>query len=263
MKKNFKLIGLLIKIKLMKQMMYRESFLGSFLVNISLFITQILLFNTIYSQFDSIAGWTRYQMMFFIGTYTLINSISMMLYYFGIMSVPQLVRNGKLDLFIIRPCNSLLYVSFSSFDLGSIPMVLVSLIILFYSASKQNLSVEFFNIMLYIVTIVLMTVLYYDLLVLVRCVSFYTIDISGLERIEWSFTELTMKIPGTIFKGFLKIVLCILLPYGIVATIPSYLFFNSFNWRVILYSFLITNIFTWITFKVWNFSIRHYRSASS
>lgn len=56
MKKNLKIIFMLLKMKLSKMMVFRFDFFGAFFVDSSLFILQLLMFNSIYSHVDSIGG---------------------------------------------------------------------------------------------------------------------------------------------------------------------------------------------------------------
>jgi ABC-2 type transport system permease protein len=263
MRRELKIIYCLIKQKLIRQMMYKESFIGGFFVNLSLFVVQLMFFAVIYDNTFLIGEWSKYQFIFFIGTYNLIINFAMMFFYFGIIKIPQLIRNGKMDYYILKPCNSLLYISFENFDLSSFPMVIFSIIITIYAAISENTRLDLLNVSLYIALLFLMCLLYYDLLVLVRCISFYTVDISGLESVEWSLTELNMKIPGTMYKGFLKYLFCIILPYGLVATIPSYVFFNGISTKVALFIACIVSLFSFLANTVWKYSLRHYRSASS
>ena len=59
MKKNLKIIFMLLKMKLSKMMVFRFDFFGAFFVDSSLFILQLLMFNSIYSHVDSIGGWQQ------------------------------------------------------------------------------------------------------------------------------------------------------------------------------------------------------------
>lgn len=262
-KSNISIIFNLIKQRMMRQMMHKQVFWGGLLVNLSLFVVQLLFFTIIYNNVFIISGWTRYQIIFFVGTYNLICNTGMMLFYFGINRIPRLIRSGKLDFYLLKPCNSLLYISFESFDLSSLPMVVLSVVIVIYAAIKESSQIAFISVLIYMFYMILMCVLYSDLLVLVRCVAFFTTDISGLENIEWSLTELTMKIPGTAFKSFYKLLFCLFIPYGLISTVPSYYFFHKFDWRIAVAIVGIVLIFSIITYYCWRISVRHYRSASS
>ena len=96
------------------------SFFGVFFVDGTMFLVQLLMFNYIYAHVETIGGWSREQMLFFIGTFSLINALNMMLCFFGVISIPEKIRSGKLDLYITKPVNTLFYLSFENIDIGSL-----------------------------------------------------------------------------------------------------------------------------------------------
>ena len=86
---NIRFIWLLFKVKLQRQMMYPISFFGVTLVDGSLFLLWLLMFETIYSQVDSIGGWSRGQTIIFLGTFSLLNAINATIYFFGVLGIPK------------------------------------------------------------------------------------------------------------------------------------------------------------------------------
>jgi len=84
-KRHLKFLYMLFKVKLSRTMAFRFSFFGAFFVDGSMFLIQILMFSSIFSQVDSIGGWDRGQVLFFIGTFSLINALNMTLFFFGLI----------------------------------------------------------------------------------------------------------------------------------------------------------------------------------
>ena len=71
------------------------SFFSAFFVDGSLFLMQLIMFNAIYSNVDTIGGWSRGEVTIFIGTFSLINALNMALYFFGVTSIPDKIKNGN------------------------------------------------------------------------------------------------------------------------------------------------------------------------
>jgi ABC-type uncharacterized transport system permease subunit len=72
-----------------------------------------------------------------------------------------------------------------------------------------------------------------------------------------------MKIPGTLFKHAFKVIFYLLLPYGIMSTLPSQLLIGTLSGPGFIYGVAVVILFTVITLKFWRFGLRHYKSASS
>ncbi len=254
---------MLFKMKLSRNMAFRFSFFGVFFVDGTMFLVQLLMFNYIYAHVETIGGWSREQMLFFIGTFSLINALNMMLCFFGVISIPEKIRSGKLDLYITKPVNTLFYLSFENIDIGSLPLVLASGCILGYSISGMVIQFTAFKILGYIVLVLTMLVLHYDIMVIIRTITFFVIRATGLERLEGELITLCMKIPGILFKGGFKILFYLLLPYGIMATIPTQFFFEAMSLSGFVYAIAITFIFTCFTLWFFRLGIKNYKSASS
>ena len=261
--RQLKIILMLFKMKLSKNMAFRFSFFGVFFVDGTLFLIQLLMFSAIYSHVGEIGGWDRQQMLFFIGTFSLLNAANMALYFFGVTSLPDKIKSGELDLYITRPVNTLFYLSFESIDLGSVPLVFASIGILVYAVSGMDIRVTAFTIIGYIFLVLIMLLLYYDMEVIIRTIAFFTIQASSIERIEGEFLTLCMKIPGTLFKGVFKILFYLILPYGIMATVPTQFFTNALTLPGFIYSVAVVIAFTAFTLAFWKLGLRNYKSASS
>lgn len=262
-KRHIKVMAMLLKMQLSKNMAFRFSFFGAFFVDGTLFFIQLLMFSVIYSQVGSIGGWDRHQMIFFIGTFSLINALNMSIYFFGVLSIPNKIKSGGLDLYLTKPINALFHLSFESINLGSVPLIFASIGILVYAVSGMSIQITVFKVISYIFLILVMLVLYYDMEVILRTIPFFTISAISIERLEGELINLCMTIPGILFKGPIKLLFYFVLPYGIMATIPTQFFTDAVTPIELIYAILIPIAFTFITFAFWKLGLKNYKSASS
>lgn len=262
MKSNIRFILALFKLRLSRMMMYRLSFFGASFVDGSFFIIWLLMFNAIYSQVDSIGGWTKGQTVIFLGTFSLLNAFIMIFSFFGVITIPGKIISGEMDLYLTKPINPLFRLSFENINPGSLPLVPLSIGIIAYGIRLQGIQVKAGSWVLYMIYIMLMTILYYDLEVIIRTIPFLVIS-AGVERIEDAALNLCMRIPGVVFKGVYKFVFYFILPYGIMATIPTQIITESLSASMLLLAAAIVLFFTVFTLWFWRFGLRHYKSASS
>lgn len=244
-------------------MMYRLSFFGATFVDGSLFILWLLMFNAIYSQVDSIGGWSRGQVTIFLGTFSLLNAISMTFYFFGAVGIPGKIKSGELDHYLTKPVNPLLRLTFENINPGSAPLILLSIGIIAYGVSLEGMTVSPGTFILYIVFIFLMAVLFFDMQVILRTIPFFVISAASIEKLESAIVELCMRVPGVLFEGMFKVLFYFILPYGIMATIPAQIITNSVSGIMIVVSIIIVVLFTAFTLWFWRFGLKHYKSASS
>lgn len=263
MKINLRFILTLFKIKLSRMMMYRLSFFGATFVDGSLFILWLLMFNAIYSQVDSIGGWNRGQTTIFLGTFSLLNAINMTIYFFGVISIPGKIKSGELDHYLTKPVNTLLRITFENINLGSAPLILLSIGIIAYGVSLTGIVLSAGILLLYIFYILLMVVLYYNMEVIIRTIPFFVISAASIEHLEGAAFDLCMRVPGVLFNGIFKVLFYFILPYGIMATVPTQIITNSASEITILLSAITVCVFTVFTQWFWKLGLKHYKSASS
>lgn len=115
----------------------------------------------------------------------------------------------------------------------------------------------------YLWMVLFMTVLYYDMELLIGTFAFFIYSVSNLKAIEDTIIELCLKIPGTAFYGIYKFIFYCILPYGVVATIPAQTLTGMVSVGEILFGMGITAAFTILALSFWKYGVRHYESASS
>jgi len=263
LQQNLRFLGLLIKMKLSRMMAFRLGFFGAFFADGTLFVVQLLTFAVIYSQVDSIGDWGRGQMLIFIGTFSMINGLNMFIYFFGVSGISWKIREGALDHYVTKPGNTLLRLTFEEVNLGSAPLLLLSGGIIAWGVSVQNIQVTPMLLFGYSGMVLLMTLLYYDMELILRTITFFVISATPIDQLEGDMIMLNFKVPGVIYKGFFKVLFYYVLPYGIMATIPTQVLSRSYTLSGVLTGIAIVIAFTAFALWFWRFGLRHYKSASS
>lgn len=253
----------LIKLRMSQLMVFRLSFFGAFFVDGSMFAIQLLLFDVLYGQIDSIGGWQKGEMIIFVGTFSLINALNMCSFFFGLITIPEKIRTGGLDHYITKPKSTLLRLSFESINPGSLPLIIMSILILLRGISLLSTPPSFAEVIGYILLVLLMTLLWYDLMLLLRTVPFFLMSASTIHHVEESLLELSMKVPGVVFEGVWKVLFQVVLPYGLLATLPVQMLTGSLTTFGLSWGCAVAVVFTLFALKLWRWGLSQYKSASS
>lgn len=263
MKHNFKFISELIKLRLSHIMTFRLGFFGPFFINTSYFLVQLFAFEAIYEHVDNIRGWGHGEILIFIGTFSLIDSINMVICFFGVISIPEKIQTGDLDLYLTKPVNPLLRITFEKVNPGAIPLLLFSTCIIGYGVIENGMRLSYANVIGYLVMVFLMTILFYDMELLLRCFAFFVFSVNNLMKIEDTAMDLCMKIPGIAFYGIYKFIFYCILPYGMIATLPTQVLTGTLSAKGLIFGTAIVCIFTCIALSFWTYGVHRYESASS
>lgn len=263
MKRNLRVINQLIRLRFQNLMMFRLGFFGPFFVDSSLFLVQLLVFEAIYRNVDQIGSWGKGEMIIYIGTFSLINALNMVIYFFGVNDISAKIKNGDIDMYLTKPISPLLRLTFERVNPGSIPLVAFSVYIVVHGASMTPISYTVGAAIGYIISILLMTLLWYEMEVMIRSISFYIVSTANITRLEETGLELCMKVPGVALKGVFKLIFIYILPYGIMATYPTLLLTREAALTTWIWLIGSVVVFGGIACLLWKQGIRQYNSVSS
>ena len=258
MRRNIRFILLLLKLKISRTLAFRFSFFGGFFSDGMMFVTELLTFSIIYANVDSIGGWSRGQMIIFIGTFSIMNAFNMLIFFFGIVTIPDKIKVGELDQYLTKPVNPLLRITFENMNLGSFPLLIFSIMIVMYGVKVEGIDVSLSVLFSYSVLVLLMTVLYYDMELILRSIPFLVISANGIMRLEDHLLDLNFRVPGVLFKGVFKIIFYFVVPYGVMATVPTQLISGALTFPGLIQGVCIAVIFTAFALWFWRFGLKHY-----
>lgn len=263
MMRHLRLLKMFFKFRLSNQMIYRASFWTAFIIDTSMFLIQLLVFSTLFLNTDSLNGWNKYQMIMFVGTFTIIDGINMFLYFFGIISIPWKIHEGKLDIYMTKPINTLFWLSFENIDIGSGFITIPGIIMVVYATIHLGIKPTLFNTLGYILLVFLMVLLLYSLMLIIRTFSFFFIKTDALFELENELIGFSIRIPGIVFRGVSKFILYVLLPYALIATIPTQFFSQGLSTGMWILVLSVVAAFTLISRFFWRKGLKAYGSASS
>ena len=263
LRKNYRVLKELMKIRFHNLTVFRLDFFAPFFVDGSLFLVQLLVFRAVYANVDTVGSWKSGEMIIYIGTFSLLNAVSMTICFFGLIGIPGKILNGEMDLYLSKPVSPLFRLTFEKMNPGSFPLVLMSLYIIVYGIKAGGISVGWQNGSAYLFWLAVMAILYYNMEVLIRSVSFYALSNARLAQLEEACLDLCMKLPGIAFYGIFKVIFYCLLPYGIMATLPVQSLIGEMTWKLAAWGIAVLLAFSLLTSLVWTRGLKHYNGASS
>lgn len=263
MARYLRILKAVIRCRISRQMAYQASFWTAFWVDMVVFATILLTFSAIFSQVESIGGWTLAHMVIFVGTFTIIDALYMATYFFGVLSIPDKIRSGGLDLYLTKPASALFLVSLESMSLGSLLLIVPGILMVGWGVTELGAQITPALVIGYILLTLAMYVLMYWLMVLLRVPAFWLVRITAFQELENGLVEFSFRVPGIAYQGVWKFLLYVILPYGLMATIPTQFFTGGMHLQHWLLTGGVFVGFWVVTLALWRLGLRHYGSASS
>lgn len=260
MKHVLRSVWALFRIRLSNVTVYRLSFFTAFFVDSVVFLLQLFFFRLITAAAST--EWSAEMYTVFVGSFMTLDGLWMTTWFFGLNSLPGMIRDGRLDLVLLRPVNPLLYVTFCSFDIGSLPVMILGAGVTLTAANAGGF-LTLSGALLWFASLILMNALLYALSLILHATAFWSTSNMAASQAENVLVESSMRLPLPAIKGAYRAVLLCAVPYGLAANFPTMVLAgraSALSWG---YASLLTIVFLALGALVWRRGLRRYESASS
>jgi ABC-2 type transport system permease protein len=251
-----------IRYSLVRAMMFRGDFLMWALVEFFWMSVNVLLVGIIYDHTDSIAGWSKYEMLLLVGTTLLVQRLLMAFFWSNLFELGRNVRSGHFDFFLAQPGSPLFMVSTRKFDLDGLVNVPVALAVVIYAANKLGLQPDALQIAAYALFVVCGLALHYASLLAIISLVFWLQSAKGIEGGYFGLTEFS-RLPREAMRGVANVVFVYLLPVIIVSNVPARVLIHGFEPVYAAWLLGATVFWVAVAVTVFHAGLRRYSSASS
>jgi ABC-2 type transport system permease protein len=255
---------------LVREMTFRGNFITELVTRAFWFCAQLVLFDVIYRQVDAIDDWTRPQYFAFMATGMLINAIVEALFMPNCAELSELIRTGNLDFLLLKPIDTQFLVSFRVIDWAMINQILMAGALLWYSLDQANAVVTFTNAAMYVLLLASGVAFFYSLMIVLASTSVWFGRNQGLYDF-WFYVTVFARYPQNIYArpGVGEVIwfgFSFIIPILLVVTVPARVLLGMTldpSWWIALLAPAMTLVMLFVSRRVFNWSLNHYRSASS
>jgi ABC-2 type transport system permease protein len=248
---------------IVRTMMFRFDFIMWALVEFVWMGVNLLLIQVVYDHTDSIAGWSKYQMLLLVGSSMIVQRLIMGFFWTNLFEMARNIRSGHFDFFLAQPGNPLVMVSTRKIDLDGLANCVVAIAVVVFAINKLGLTPSVGELALYALMILCGLLINYSILLITVSLTFWLGAAQGIEGSYFTLMEFS-RLPRQAFKGVASIIFVWFLPAVVVSNVPANLLIQPrFDWFNALWLCAVT--LAWLSFAVWVFSrgLRRYASASS
>lgn len=207
----------------------------------------------------NIGGYSQGQMLIFYLIFNFIDSLGQLLYR-EVYRFRPLVISGGFDMVLVKPLSPLIRVLVGGPDFIDLGVLLIITGLIFYQLIILKIAlVPLVIALLLVINSMLITTAFH---ILVLGIGIMTLSVDHLVMIYRDLTAL-MRIPVDLFTNPLRSILTFVIPVGIMFTFPAKALFGILDWKLVIVSFALGVVSLWASLKFWNFSLKHYQSASS
>src|SRR3954463_12622186 len=162
-----------------REMGFKSNFILWIVVELLWFGLQLAFFNVIYSHTDSIAGWTRWEVVLLVGASHFIQQIFQAFFLTNCVNLSELVRTGKLDFLLLLPVNTRFLVSVRQVDLGGFVNAASAVAVMTFALHKLQIIPSFAQTLGFSALAISGILLHYSLMMILAATAFYAVRAQG------------------------------------------------------------------------------------
>ncbi len=208
----------------------------------------------------AIAGYSLWQIALFFATFNLIDSTAQF-FLREVYRFRYYVVSGDFDYILTKPWSPLLKSLFGGSDVLDLPMLVLSIVLIFISASKLG-NITPIGVFLYLVLIACSQIIALAFHVAVLSLGVLTTEVDNTIMLYRDLTSMG-RFPVDIYREPISWVITFVIPVGIMMTYPAKALMGTLSMESVLISVILSCTFLLLSLKFWQYSLKNYTSASS
>ncbi len=261
-KRCLRLLKVFAKVSLMSQLEYRANFAAGVAVETGWMLIKLLYVAVVYRVGADIGVLTPDHILLFVGIYTLMTGFYM-LYYGNFTSISRMVREGELDLYLVKPVSLQFLITMRRLDAALLlPDFVAGVIMIALGWARAGLPVTVVSVTGFLFFTVCGVLLTYSLFLLPHLLCFWIVATRGVAEMTsavWDFNNM----PQLIYGKWMQRIGTFLLPVFVITNFPGLFVMGELSPLLMAWGVAAPILFFGITRIVWKRAVRNYSSASS
>jgi ABC-2 type transport system permease protein len=251
-----------IRYSTVREMMFKSNFLLWIMVDLTWFGLSLCFIQFLYLQVDTIAGWTKWEMVLLVSTNNLVQQIFQTFLMINCTNLPELVRTGKLDFFLAQPASAQFLISTRKFEPGSVVSSIFAVLVCLVAAAHLPLRMSLPGLLFYPALVALGVLIHYALLLMLMSLSFWMTRAQGFINAYYNVFQLS-RLPREAFTGPARLIFTWALPLLLVANVPARTLVHGLDLADMAGLAAAAGILLVLSSALFQAGLRRYGSASS
>lgn len=259
LKKYWHLFWFFRKTSLMKMTAYRTDFFFWFFVSLMWTSFNFFFFSLLIRLSNNIAGWFTWELYTLLSIFTMVDAFTWSLMYNNMNPYTSDIFQGRLSNLLTKPIDTQFVIMTRETSYNNVPRFFVGLFALFWSLHKLNYTPNLASIILFVLTFSAGVLLVYTIWFAIATLAFWVERLDNINNIVPGMRRI-WQVPRQVYGGFTSTFLTVILPLGLVSSIPSEVLLNKPTGIWTSYLIVISFIFFILARKFFHFSIKKYTS---
>jgi len=257
------------------QMEYRFGFFVQHIVLMLYYCISYLGLWIVLEKFQTIAGWTFYEVLLLFSLNLFAYSISSFFFGFGSMrNMDRLVQQGTFDSLLIFPLNPLVHLALKHFSNSYVAHSILCIVIFVVCFEELDIKLGPLDVLLFCGVLIGGALIQAAAMIATGTISFWFVRSTSAVDGAMQYTAKFVDYPIVIYQRWVQVVLTFVLPFAFISFYPAETFLGRNNTSVLhgilifdpLFQFgtpLVGAVLFFLAYRFWKCGINHYQSTGT
>ena len=246
---------------------YRLTTLIDILIMIINFSVGYLSTWVLLSKFQSIQGWTLYEVFLLFNINMVASGISGLFFSEPMRAMEQMVQKGEFDMVLIRPMNSLVFTLIGRPNFSSVASLILGAGVFVLCFTHLAVHITVLKIVFLLVAILGAALIQSSILVIIGTISFWVVKNTATYSLLTCFNNF-IDYPITIYNKLIQVFLTFVIPFAFVNFYPAHYFLDKTGdnlfFPAIQYGTPVVGLLLFfLAYRFWKIGVNKYESTGS
>ncbi|MBO0811142.1 MAG: ABC-2 family transporter protein [Microlunatus sp.] len=242
---------------------YRGEFFVSLANGVITLVTQLLGLAVIFANTSTLGGWTPAGLLALIGVHTFLSGLIGLVIQPSLQQLMEGIRLGTFDFTLTKPADSQLLAGVAVVAPAQLINLALGAGIVGYACIWMGTVISALQWLYFGLTLIFGVVIVYSFLTLLGTCAFWFVKLDNILVVFSSVFGQAGRWPISLFPGWMRIVLTLLIPVAFAVTVPAQALAAGSSGWLVLAAAAIAAIFFAGSRAFWLYALRHYTGASS
>ncbi|HXT16886.1 MAG TPA: ABC-2 family transporter protein [Gemmatimonadaceae bacterium] len=250
----------LIELNAARELQYRANFVASSLGAAFWLLMAVFTVSIFYEHTSVVGGWSFWETAVLLGVFNALVGVVEGWLRPGIGSLPDEVRHGSLDLLLLRPIDTQLYLSFRELDLWRVTDVIAGFALSIYAMHRLGRTISIAELSVFLVMFAAAIAILYGVWLTLMSLAFWFVAVENLSTVFDALFE-AARYPASAYPTALRVVFLFILPVAWTTTIPAAALVGRLSPVTAAACLVVAAIALGVSRAVWRVALRRYTSA--
>ncbi|MGH2532070.1 MAG: ABC transporter permease [Thermomicrobiales bacterium] len=252
-----------VKLGALNALQYRANFFFE-LIGVGIYLVSALLtLGLIFRQTETLNGWTADELVALVGIQILVGGFVGLVIRPSMQQLMENIRLGTLDFVLTKPADAQLLASVQQVNFGAAVEVLVGLAVIGTAIVRLGATIGALDAMAFVILILAGLIIVTCFLTLLSTCAFWFVRLDNILVIFQSAFSEAGRWPISIYPGWLRISLTVLIPVAFAVTVPAESLTGRLTATTMMTTLALAAGFVAVTRWFWRFGLKHYTGASA